>query len=127
MDALGAQSLGGRVYAALGEFRRRRRQPCWWMTRSAASFRRRSIAANIAFGARLRSYRFDKYRTTEKPEKKPSPEAADRAGAGSRRRRGEAYEPLRRLGDAVFVVRDLVSEPANVIYPETPGRRRRRS
>ena len=28
------------------------------------------LAANLAFGARLRSYRFDKYKTVEKPEKK---------------------------------------------------------
>ena len=30
------------------------------------------IAAEIAFGALLRSYRFDKYRTKEKPEAKPA-------------------------------------------------------
>src|SRR5436305_9192309 len=29
-------------------------------------------AAQLAFGAALRAYRFDKYRTTEKPDKKPS-------------------------------------------------------
>ena len=30
------------------------------------------LAANIAYGAQLRSYRFDKYKTKEKPEQKPS-------------------------------------------------------
>src|SRR5690349_7434137 len=30
------------------------------------------FAARVAQGARLRSYRFDKYRTKEKPEQKPS-------------------------------------------------------
>jgi leucyl aminopeptidase len=117
IDALGAQSLGGRIYVALGgagdtaaavlvddEF--------------GGKLAAAEIAANIAFGARLRSYRFDKYRTTEKPEKKPTLKrltvmAKDLAGA-----RG-AYEPMGSLGDAVFVVRDLVSEPANIIYPET--------
>ena len=29
-------------------------------------------AAQLALGARLRSYRFDKYKTTQKPEQKPS-------------------------------------------------------
>src|SRR5262245_54194974 len=116
-DALGAQSLGDRIYVALGnsgdghasvlvddEFRGKI---------SAAE-----IAASIAFGARLRSYRFDKYRTTEKPDKKPSLKRLSvlvRDLASTRR----AYEPLASLGDAVFVVRDLVSEPANIIYPET--------
>ncbi len=117
MDALGAQSLGGRIYVTLGgagdtaaavlvddEF--------------GGKLPASELAANIAFGARLRSYRFDKYRTTEKPEKKPSLKrltvmAKDLAGA-----RG-AHEPMGSLGDAVFVVRDLVSEPANIIYPES--------
>jgi leucyl aminopeptidase len=75
-------------------------------------------AAHLAFGARLRSYRFDKYKTKQKPEQKASlgrvtvatavPSAAERA-----------YQPLDRATDAVFLTRDLVSEPANVIYPES--------
>jgi leucyl aminopeptidase len=75
-------------------------------------------AADLAYGARLRSYRFDKYRTKEKPEQKPSmkeltflvdgPKAAERD-----------FEPLDKIADGVFFTRDLVSEPANVIYPET--------
>ena len=76
------------------------------------------VAADLAYGARLRSYRFDKYRTKEKPEQKPSlkeltflvanPKAAERE-----------FEPLDKVAEAVFFTRDLVSEPANVIYPET--------
>ena len=31
-----------------------------------------AFAANLAYGARLRFYRFDKYKTKEKPEQKPS-------------------------------------------------------
>jgi leucyl aminopeptidase len=75
-------------------------------------------AADLAYGARLRSYRFDKYRTKEKPEQKPSlkeltflvgnPKAAERE-----------FESLDKIADGVFFTRDLVSEPANVIYPET--------
>jgi leucyl aminopeptidase len=76
------------------------------------------VAADIAFGARLRGYRFDKYRTKEKPEQKPSLEelviqVADPAAAK------RAFTPLDKLADGVFLTRDLVSEPANVIYPET--------
>jgi leucyl aminopeptidase len=77
-----------------------------------------AIAAEIAFGARLRSYRFDKYRTKEKPEQKPSLEEltilVEDASAAKR-----AFQPLERIAEAVFFSRDLISEPANVIYPET--------
>lgn len=75
-------------------------------------------AANLAFGAELRSYRFDKYRTTQKPEQKPSLAAmtvAGEAGAAAK----DAYRAMRCAAEAVFFTRDLVSEPANTIYPET--------
>jgi leucyl aminopeptidase len=75
-------------------------------------------AANFAYGARLRAYRFDKYRTKEKPEKKPSLKTLDvmtRDPGGAKR----AFAPLERIAEGVFFTRDLVSEPANIIYPET--------
>ena len=75
-------------------------------------------AANLAFGAELRSYRFDKYRTKQKPEQKPSlagiTVASEAAGAAK-----EAYRALGATAEAVFFTRDLVSEPANTLYPET--------
>ncbi|MDB5406309.1 MAG: Leucyl aminopeptidase [Rhodospirillales bacterium] len=75
-------------------------------------------AANLAFGARLRSYRFDRYRTTEKPEKKPTLAklAILSPGAAAAKR---AYARLDKVADGIVFTRDLVSEPANVIYPET--------
>ncbi|WP_292066645.1 leucyl aminopeptidase [Brevundimonas sp. UBA7664] len=73
-------------------------------------------AARAAFAARLAAYRFLKYRTTLKPEKTPSIEtikivAADPKAAGA------AYADLSAVADAVEFSRDLVSEPANVLYP----------
>ena len=74
-------------------------------------------AAKIAFGARLRAYRFDKYRTTQKDDEKPkfsrltvltpTPQAAE-----------AAYKTLAAVAHGVEFTRDLVTEPANVLYPE---------
>ena len=74
-------------------------------------------AAHAAFGVRLAAYRFDKYLTREKPEKKPSVHetrvvAADPDSALA------AFHPLAAVADAVAFTRDLVSEPANILYPE---------
>ena len=77
-----------------------------------------ACAAHLAFGAQLRSYRFDKYRTKEKPEQKPSLAAVTMA-SGSPRAAKEAYRALGATAEAVFFTRDLVSEPANTLYPET--------
>ncbi|HXP12568.1 MAG TPA: leucyl aminopeptidase [Stellaceae bacterium] len=80
------------------------------------------IAAELAFGARLRAYRFDKYRTKEKPEQKPSLAelvflVTDAAGAK------RDFAPLEKVAAGVFLTRDIVSEPANVIYPESLAKR----
>jgi leucyl aminopeptidase len=75
-------------------------------------------AANIAFGARLRSYRFDKYRTKEKKEEKPSLRKLSVLVEDLTEAR-KAYEPLDAAAQGVEFTRDLVSEPANVIYPES--------
>ncbi|MGE5268813.1 MAG: leucyl aminopeptidase [Thiohalocapsa sp.] len=83
-----------------------------------AALRPAEAAANVAFGAALRSYRFDKYRTTQKPEQKPSLAAitvTSAAGAAAK----EAYRSMGAAAEAVAFARDLVSEPANTIYPET--------
>jgi leucyl aminopeptidase len=77
-----------------------------------------AIAADLAYGAKLRSYRFDKYRTKEKPEQKPSLEElviqVEDPAATKR-----AFQPLEKIAEAIAFSRDLISEPANVIYPET--------
>ncbi len=80
------------------------------------------IAAELAFGARMRAYRFDKYRTKEKPEQKPSLDGlvflvTDQAGAK------RDFAPLEKIAAGVFFTRDIVSEPANVIYPESLAKR----
>ena len=116
LDALALQATGGRIVAHLNSVGE---------TTAAvaiddipgAKLPPSELAAHLAFGARLRSYRFDKYRTGEKPEDKPSLTTLtvmldDAAGAS------RAYDPLEKVGDAVIWTRDLVSEPANVLYPE---------
>jgi leucyl aminopeptidase len=80
------------------------------------------LAARAALGVRLASYRFDKYRTKEAAEKKPSlikAQVASDAGDAAL----EAFPPLAALADAVSFSRDLVSEPANVLYPAEFARR----
>ena len=73
-------------------------------------------AASVAMGATLRTYRFDRYRTKEKAEDKPklvklTVLADDAAKAKA------AYVPLRAVAEGVFLSRDLVSEPPNVLNP----------
>ncbi|HNB26585.1 MAG TPA: leucyl aminopeptidase [Alphaproteobacteria bacterium] len=116
-DALAAQSLGGRLVAALngaGE----KEAAVWVEALPEAKLSEAEIAANVAYGARLRSYRFDKYKTKEKPEQKPSLKRFNVLTADVNAARKD-FDPLDKTADAVNFARDLVSEPANVIYPVT--------
>ena len=80
------------------------------------------LAARAAFGATLASYRFDKYRTTEKAEKKPSIETV-RVAVDDPAAAEAAWANLKTLAEAIFFSRDLVSEPPNVLYPESYAQR----
>ncbi|MBP9231946.1 MAG: leucyl aminopeptidase, partial [Phenylobacterium sp.] len=75
-----------------------------------------SVAARAAFGVRLASYRFDKYRTKEAAEKKPSVTKAEVVTGDVDGAIG-AFADLAALADAIAFSRDLVSEPPNVLYP----------
>ncbi|MDB5412406.1 MAG: leucyl aminopeptidase [Rubritepida sp.] len=73
-------------------------------------------AASLAMGAALRFYRFDRYRTMEKAEDKPkltklTVASVDAAAAKA------AFAPMKAVAEGVFIARDLVSEPANVLNP----------
>ena len=80
------------------------------------------LAARAALGVRLASYRFDKYRTKEPAEKKPSVVKTE-VVAGDGAAALNAFAPLAALADAISFTRDLVSEPANVLYPAEFARR----
>ncbi len=79
-------------------------------------------AARAGFAARLASYRFDRYRTTEKAEAKPSIKTIQIV-VGDAKAAKAAYGPLSAIADGVFFTRDLVSEPANVVFPEEFAKR----
>jgi leucyl aminopeptidase len=79
-------------------------------------------AARLAFGAALRAYRFDKYRTKQKPEQKASLAAITVAAAAPDKAK-QAYKALGAAADSIAFTRDLVSEPANELYPESLAER----
>ena len=79
-------------------------------------------AARAALGVRLASYRFDKYRTKEPAEKKPSIAKTQVVTTGVDGALAD-FAPLAALADAISFTRDLVSEPPNVLYPAEFARR----
>ncbi len=75
------------------------------------------LAAHLGLGARLRAYRFDKYRTTLKEDEKPKLTRLTILAEDPVQSRA-AYAPLAAVADGVEFTRNLVTEPANILYPE---------
>ena len=113
-DATTMENVGGAALVALGNKDAQ-------ATFLVDAFEGQDVAvasAHVALGARLRSYRFDKYRTKLKPDQKPQLKSLTISCADAAKAR-QAYADLDKVADGVFLTRDLVTEPANVINPET--------
>ena len=80
-------------------------------------------AADAALGVRLRAYSFDRYKTKKKEgEEKPSSVRVNLAVADAKAVRA-AWRSRQAVAEGVVRARDLVNEPANVLFPEEFARR----
>ena len=75
-------------------------------------------ASNIALGARLRSYRFDKYRSKEQKDKNPCLVTLTLHVKDAVKER-RSFTALNKVAEGVALTRDLVSEPPNVLFPKS--------
>jgi leucyl aminopeptidase len=80
-------------------------------------------SADIGLGVRLRSYKFERYKTKGKDEDdralRGKVTLATRDLAAARK----AWRPREAVGDGAALARDLVNEPSNVLFPEEFARR----
>ncbi|MBV9955623.1 MAG: leucyl aminopeptidase [Pseudolabrys sp.] len=82
-------------------------------------------AADLALGAVLRGYEFDRYKTKRKDgEDKPAAKTVTVAVADPSAATA-AYKSRAAIAQGVITARDLVNEPANVLYPLEFARRAR--
>lgn len=82
----------------------------------------RAVAAQLGLGARLAGYRFDAYRPNLKAEKKPTLSTVaivTDSAAGAR----ADFAPLAARAEGVELARNLVSEPPNILHPESYAER----
>jgi leucyl aminopeptidase len=79
--------------------------------------------ADLALGARLRAYSFDRYKTKRKDDdNRPKKVEVDFA-CGNPAAADKAWAVATAIGDGVVLARDLINEPANVLYPAEFARR----
>jgi leucyl aminopeptidase len=79
--------------------------------------------ADIALGARLRGYAFERYKTKRKEDEERADEVKITIAVASVAPVEKAFAAREAVASGVIIARDLVNEPANVLYPEELARR----
>ena len=74
-------------------------------------------AISLAFGAVLRGWRHDVYRTRLEAKQKPSLEEIVIVGGGSGAT--DLWPDRQAVAEGVMFTRELITEPANILYPES--------
>ena len=72
-------------------------------------------AAHLALGVQLRGWRIDTYRTRQAEKAKPTLKTVTLVATGA----DAAWDKQAAIASGVAFTRELVSEPANILYPES--------
>ncbi len=79
--------------------------------------------ANLALGARLRAYTFDRYKTKRKEGEERAKRVEVNFACANPAAAEKAWVRTMSVADGVVLARDLTNEPANVLYPGEFARR----
>ena len=108
LDSVGWTELGATIYAKLAG--------AGSESLTLVSEDSAAAALDMAEGIKLRSWRFDRYRTKEPARKKPTLVSATLAVAEPDAATA-AFTARSEVAEGVFLTRELVSEPGNILYP----------
>lgn len=120
MDELSAQAVGGALVLLLNGLRAE--SATLVAEASSKKLKAADVAAHVGYGAALKSYRFDKYFTKMEDDKKPTLKKITVAVQESQKAASQ-FARLDKVRAGVFLARDVVSEPPNVIYPTSYAER----
>jgi leucyl aminopeptidase len=79
--------------------------------------------ADLALGVRLRAYAFDRYKTKRKEGEERAEKVEVNVACANPGAAEKAWIRAAALADGVVLARDLINEPANVLYPGEFARR----
>lgn len=109
--ALHWENLGGDILSAFGKSQQK--TATVYMPDSVGD-----MAASLSYGLMLKSWSFDKYHTKKTP--KDFCQIKNVHVVTSQKTRVETlFDPLQKVAKGVFLTREVVSEPPNVLFPES--------
>ncbi len=110
------QDLGGAIVTATGTDETERVTIVWSGLAADIEF----PAAHIALGLQLGAYNFDKYKSADEDEDDAAPATRFVIHTTFSQNTAQHWsDKLAPVADGVFFARDLINEPANVIYPQS--------
>jgi leucyl aminopeptidase len=121
LSAIRARKLGGRIAAHLLQVREPRAQILGG--EGFGKLEEAVFLGNVALGARLRSYRFDKYLTQPKQGQEPAQIAALSLATSQRAATQRMVADAEALATGICFARDLVNEPPSTLYPDAFAKR----
>ncbi len=113
---LDIQRLGGKITAKLNA--ERIDAATVYCMDGAGGFSADFEAAHLGYGARLRAYDFGKYFTKRKEKDTPSLHTLEFACPNPNQAK-KGFDPLAGVAGGVELARNVVSEPPNVLHPES--------
>jgi leucyl aminopeptidase len=84
---------------------------------------RADAAADVALGATLRAYSFERYKTRRKEGEEAPAKARITLGVADVASARKAWASRQGVADGVIIARDLVNEPPNILFPVEFARR----
>lgn len=120
LDVLTCEKAGGKLFASLNQTGCESAVLMAGEDKGLKKVTAEEAAAHIAYGFKLRSYSFTKYKSKKDDKnklKKLDVLSTDLPKASS------VYKTLDHIKDGVFLARDLVNEPPNQLYPESLAKR----
>ena len=108
LDTLKAETIGGKLFASLDKSGIEK------AVLLAEGYKDAELTASIAYGFKLRSYKFEKYKEPKK-DNKPFKEltiVSENSAAASK-----AFDINAAIAEGVFTARDLINEPPNTLSP----------
>jgi leucyl aminopeptidase len=113
LDSTAAERIGATIYDAVA-----REASVTVILEDSGAAENAVLAAHLAGGIGLKSYRFTKYRTKRDKDSEPKLKSVVIQCAAPAEAK-KKYVAVEAIVDGVFITRDLVTEPPNVMYPET--------
>ncbi len=116
LDVSKAETIGGRLLSALNTQGAERAVYLNAEELEATGF---DLLLQMMFGLRLGSYEFDNYKTQPKKDKEEPKLQSVSILTDNGKKLTKDFAEFEILAQSVFITRDLVNEPPNVLYPES--------